>query len=69
MISATVEKGKTMIKLEVDPYCENCECFEPEAIMDRVSLKEVCTTVICKNCMHCANAVEWVRKHENVNQI
>lgn len=58
-----------MIKLSVDPYCENCECFEPEAIMDRVSLKEVHITVMCKNCLHCANAVEWVCRNAKEQMI
>ena len=53
-----------MIEVKIEPYCENCECFKPEAIMDRVSLKEVRTVVVCKNCLQCAIAVSWVRRNE-----
>lgn len=58
-----------MIKLKVEPYCENCECFEPTSINNIISSKRVDTVVVCKNCLHCANAVEWVCRNAKEHQI
>lgn len=58
-----------MIKLKVEPYCENCECFEPTSINNIISSKSVDTVVVCKNSLPCAIAVDWVRRHDKEQQI
>lgn len=64
-----MEKGKRMIKLNVEPYCENCRSFDPKATSDMFSMKSTDTVVTCKNATNCAYVAWWVLKHGKEMQI
>ena len=67
-----------MIKLTVDPYCENCPEFEPDVDKDIHTYRssdfrligtvaECDTTITCKHKLRCESMIRQLKKEQEKN--
>lgn len=63
-----------MIRIEVEPYCNDCPAFEPDVeqpqrcFADDILFYQTDTVVRCKKRKHCARLVQYLRKQNEVHQ-
>ena len=55
-----------MIKLEVEPYCHDCEDFEPEC--NKVCVHSVIGTLAVAQVVTCVNRARCLKIHDRIKQ-